>query len=293
MEWMPLFGGRLFMSVFEAKASDEVFHVALKLWWTAWQQVPAASLPNDDALLCKFAGLNKDIKAWRKLREADALHGFVECSDGRLYHALLAEQAMAAWERRSRDRERKAVYRAKQANGSAPPGQGQNGPVPHEDSGDRTRMSHGTGRGRDADVPNRNDGDGRVLSALTGQDRKREERKSSEATPRPAAVAAGPPPAGQRAQLFSEGLAMLRVLTGKPDRAGRASIGMLLGKCGDDCAKVFNAIWDAGEVRPADPMAWLVAAVQPRKAGYNPFLDPAFEDEKPREISRLALDHVH
>ena len=110
-EWMPLFGARLFASNFEAHASDLAFRVAIKLYWECWQQVPAASLPNDDVQLCRLAGLGRDIKTWRKLRADGVLHGFRLCSDDRLYHPMLADEAIKAWECRQRqqaerDRER-------------------------------------------------------------------------------------------------------------------------------------------------------------------------------------------
>lgn len=100
MEWMPLFGHRLFHSNFGSKASDAEFRAALQLWWASWTQVPAASLPDDDVILCNLAGYGKDIKSWKKLRAGNVLHGFVKCSDGRLYHALLAKEAILAFERR-------------------------------------------------------------------------------------------------------------------------------------------------------------------------------------------------
>lgn len=98
--WMPLFGDRLFNSDFEARASDAEFRAAMTLWWKSWVQVPAASLPDDDIILCKLAGLGRDMKAWKALREGNVLHGFIKCSDGRLYHALLADEAVLSYERR-------------------------------------------------------------------------------------------------------------------------------------------------------------------------------------------------
>lgn len=107
-EWMPLFGARLFASNFEAHASDLAFRVAIKLYWECWQQVPAASLPNEDVQLCRLAGLGRDLKTWRKLRADGVLHGFRLCSDDRLYHPMLAEEAIKAWEcRRDRQEDRK------------------------------------------------------------------------------------------------------------------------------------------------------------------------------------------
>ena len=118
LEYMPLLGGRLFNSDFNLDASDTEFRVGLRLWWAAWNQVPAGSLPSEDQRLCKLAGLEEAPTKWRKVR-AVALHGFVKCSDGRLYHPIVAQQAMIAWEKRGEhqqskagDAERKARERA-------------------------------------------------------------------------------------------------------------------------------------------------------------------------------------
>jgi hypothetical protein len=131
-EWMPLFGARLFASTFEAHASDLAFRVAIRLYWECWQQVPAASLPNDDVQLCRLAGLGRDIKTWRKLRADGVLHGFILCTDDRLYHGMLAEEATKAWEgRRKKDQERdhwRDKKRRQRANGS----NGHDGDVPRD-----------------------------------------------------------------------------------------------------------------------------------------------------------------
>ena len=60
--------------------------------------MPAASLPNDDAVLCRLAGLGRDTKTWKKLRGGLALHGFTLCSDNRWYHHVLADQAIKAYD---------------------------------------------------------------------------------------------------------------------------------------------------------------------------------------------------
>ena len=132
MEWMPLYGGRLFGSDFDAHASDAEFRAGMQLWWAAWNQVPAASLPNDDVALCRLAGLGRDLKAWRKARDR-ALSGFVLCSDGRLYHKALAVFANESWERRLKSRKRKEEWRNKRdrsGDGDVPetvPERGQDG----------------------------------------------------------------------------------------------------------------------------------------------------------------------
>lgn len=109
--FMPLYGHHLFGSDFNSRVSDAGWRAAITLWWAAWNQVPAASLPNDDAALCRLADLGRDVKSFRKLKD-DALHGFVLCSDGRLYHKYLAGLAVEAWARRVKERERKAKYRS-------------------------------------------------------------------------------------------------------------------------------------------------------------------------------------
>ena len=100
LEYMPLLGTRLFASDFNLDANDAEFRVGLRLWWAAWGQVPAASLPSEDHRIQGLAGLAENPAKWKKVR-ARALQGFVKCSDGRLYHPIVAEQALIAWEKRS------------------------------------------------------------------------------------------------------------------------------------------------------------------------------------------------
>lgn len=117
-DYMPLFGHKLFSSTFDAKATDAEFRAAMRLWWSAYaEQCPAASLPDDDDVLCKAAGFGRDVKAWRKVKDR-ALHGFVKCSDGRLYHFALSEEAVKAYAfrlkndaKRDTDRERLQRWR--------------------------------------------------------------------------------------------------------------------------------------------------------------------------------------
>lgn len=138
LEWMPLYGHRLFGSDFDSHADDVSFRAGLQLWWEAWNQVPAASLPNDEVVLCKLAGLGRDMKTWKRVRDR-ALHGFALCDDGRLYHGTLAKWALESWDRRRRERERKAKWRASQERRNDPgPQPGQPPPVPVSGTDDRT-----------------------------------------------------------------------------------------------------------------------------------------------------------
>lgn len=79
-----------------AEVSDEGFKAAFQLWCAAWHQIPAASLPDDDAKMARLAGYGRDVKKWKKIKN-EALRGFLICSDGRLYHLYMADKAWAAW----------------------------------------------------------------------------------------------------------------------------------------------------------------------------------------------------
>lgn len=104
-EYMPLFGERLRTSDHNSKTTDAEFRASINLWWAAWQQVPAASLPADEMTLCKLADLGRDMKTWAKVRTA-AMRNFVLCSDGRYYHTFLAPLAIEAWQERVKYRTR-------------------------------------------------------------------------------------------------------------------------------------------------------------------------------------------
>lgn len=89
---------RLFSSRFNAIASRNplAWMVGLKLWSRSWHQVPAASLPNDDAELCYLAELGFGVETFQEIRSI-AMHGWVLANDGRLYHPFVAEMALSAW----------------------------------------------------------------------------------------------------------------------------------------------------------------------------------------------------
>lgn len=94
--FMPLHVQRLRDSELVDLSTGDEFKAAVLLWAFAWHQQPAASLPNDDRILAARSGAGSN---WRKVK-AMALRGFVACSDGRLYHPLIAEAALDAWARR-------------------------------------------------------------------------------------------------------------------------------------------------------------------------------------------------
>lgn len=113
MEFMPLFGDRLFKSTTWIEAKPEAQVAALRLWWHAYaHEVPAASLPDNDRLLAEHAGYGIAVKAWQRIK-GQALRGWVLCSDGRWYHKVVAELALEAWAGRVRNREKIRKWREK------------------------------------------------------------------------------------------------------------------------------------------------------------------------------------
>jgi hypothetical protein len=97
--YMPFEVVRLRDSDFVVESNGEEFRAGVLLWCAAWHQVPAASLPNDDRFLANLAGFGRDLEGWLRVKEV-ALHKFVLCSDGRLYHPVVAEKAIEAMSKR-------------------------------------------------------------------------------------------------------------------------------------------------------------------------------------------------
>ena len=71
----------------------------------SWDQMPAGSLPDDDIELARLADFGRDLKGWRKIKPM-ALHGWFQCDDGRLYHRVVAEGVMAAYNRKTAARQK-------------------------------------------------------------------------------------------------------------------------------------------------------------------------------------------
>lgn len=137
LTFMPLDVLRLRDSDLALHASGDAFKAAVLLWCVAWHQTPAGSLPNDDRALAHWAHL--DLKTWKKVR-AVALTKFHLCADGRLYHEVVAEKALEAWQerrnyrkRRDADRARLQAWREKHGKGA-----NENGPETDGETGNET-----------------------------------------------------------------------------------------------------------------------------------------------------------
>lgn len=145
-EYMPWYGEFLRRSHFNSRVSDSEFRAAANLWWSAWKEIPAASLPNDDAVLCRLADLARDMRTWRKVK-AGAMAGFVLCADGRWYHSFLSVLARDSWVEREKliraGKKSGAVRRAKKAKKSEAEGEQRSNDVPVEPVDKRTVLEQG------------------------------------------------------------------------------------------------------------------------------------------------------
>ncbi len=95
-QFMPMDIMRLFNSEFHALSSDSEWRAGVTLWMKSYHQVPAASIPDDDVMLARLAELGRDVESWKEIKEK-SLRGWIKCSDGRLYHPVVAEKALEAW----------------------------------------------------------------------------------------------------------------------------------------------------------------------------------------------------
>jgi hypothetical protein len=97
------------------KNAGEEFRAAVLLWCAAWHQLPASSLPDDDGELSTLSGYGRAVKEWGKVK-VGALRGWVKCSDGRLYHPVVAEKAITAWHSKLDNAHKKACDRIRKEN---------------------------------------------------------------------------------------------------------------------------------------------------------------------------------
>lgn len=113
-KYVPLYMGELRRSKAwsMARRQPEVGFYMINLWGESWFEVPAGSLPDDDDLLADLAVCPPN--RWPEVREK-VLHGWVKCSDGRLYHPFVCEKAQSAWEAKQKQRLRTQAAREAKA----------------------------------------------------------------------------------------------------------------------------------------------------------------------------------
>ncbi|MFZ6655913.1 DUF1376 domain-containing protein [Undibacterium sp. TJN19] len=272
-QYMELDVRRLRDSRFAASADGDAFRAAILLWCAAWHQTPASSLPDDDIELANLAGYGRVVKEWRKVR-AEALHGFIKCSDGRLYHPVIADKAVSAYAAKERhaygkfcDRMRKE--NVKRTHEKRPPvgvptfDQWKSGTYPNgilSESEIIPSESNPISFGSPAENPLRGNGEG------TERERNGEGTLNTSVPVGTGAEAPSPCSGNSPApktqeqmtkdELWSAGKSLL-IQAGTPAKQCGAIVGKLCKDHGDDI--VVEAVRIAVVQRPVDPIAFLKA----------------------------------
>ena len=291
--FMPLDIQRLFNSEFHARANDAEWRVGLTLWLKSFHQVPAGSIPDDEVSLTRLAELGRDVKTWRKVKEV-ALYGWVKCTDGRLYHPVVAEKAAEAWAGKKNQRARtgKARLQAMLARLLKSTDtfdfahiesniqtllQELSQHLSHDElasitksvtdsvtEAKRKREGKGEGKGKISSVP---DGTGSELPGKSGEEMTKDE-------------------------LWAVGKSLL-VLAGMPAAQCGSFVGKLVKDYGD--AVVVEAVRSAVVQRPADPASFLKACCQHakgEKATARPNRQEALERQNQEIAERLAQEQA-
>lgn len=263
----------------------EIFRCNFSLWCGSWHQVPAGSVPDDDATLARMAGLGRDLRTWMKIK-AHALHGFYRFNDGRWYHRVVCEKAVESWNsstvfvwKRECDRLRKENEDRKASNLpeiAKPPKPGKitlqwpkSSGIPAESTPMPDRQSGGLGAREGKNSGGRSDGnDGGIPTDNAGREGKGEEGKKDI----PEDKSSGRPGAGKAdhaSRLFGPALDWVRSVTKLSDAKARSLIGGWRKDLRDD-ALLLELIREAQAQEIQEPREWMPKAIERRKADRMP-----------------------
>lgn len=264
--FLPLDVLRLRDSELSATPDAEAFRCCVLSWCVSWHQLPAGSLPDDDATLARLLGFGRDLKGWKKVRAADGLRGWVKCSDGRLYHPVVVEKAMEAWKGKLAQRWRTECGRIKKHNQrhglsldlpdyetwlSIGCPQGQPLPVPKDNKqspqDNTSPVPRETGSKGEGEGQREGQGQG-DLSKSSGTD-----------------VPGGKPPAMKPDEIiFGYGLPLL-TNAGTAEKQARSFLGGLRKAHGDEA--LIDKLRECLKTKPLQPLEWLAAALPPTGSG--------------------------
>lgn len=251
----PLFRARLFGSSFHARATDAEWRAGVTLWLKSWDQVPAGSLPDDDIELCRLAELARDLKGWKK-HKAGALRGWVLCTDGRLYHPVVAEGVNTAIEAKVKQRLKTAKARiaALEKHLAIAKTEGEKARITDEIEKIQQSVSLGLSQTL-SQSPREGEGKEKGLNSVpNGTD--------------------GKPSLTADEIVFGYGVPLL-VNAGSTDKAARSFLGGLRKGHGDNA--LIDALRNCLREKPLQPLEWLAAALPPVGAAGKPNRQEAIE----------------
>ncbi len=265
---MPLDVARLRDSELASNETPEACWAAVQLWAASWHQVPAGSIPNDDKWLAKQTGYGRIVKEWIRVRTG-ALRGWVECTDGRLYHAVVAEKAREAWKAKIEQRYRTEVARVKKHN--------QRHGTAHATPEFDTWLSLGRPQGHHLSVPGDkatstrdNTGDKPSKGKREGQGQGQGDSSSV-----PSGTGGKPPLITDPDEIiFVYGLSLL-INAGTAEKQARSFLGGLRKHHGDTA--LIDKLRECARAKPLQPLEWLAAALPPGGSTTKPNAQEALE----------------
>ena len=278
----PIFRARLFGSSFHARASDAEWRAGVTLWLKSWDQVPAGSLPDDDIELCRLAELARDLKTWKKVK-AGAIRGWVACSDGRLYHPVVAEGVNNALEAKTAQREKTMKARLAALEKKL------------KEASDSKQKDALTEEIRKLSQALSLSQSQKELTSVTESKRREGEEKGREEKGLDSSVPNGtggkPPKLTDPAEIiFGYGLSML-VNAGTPEKTARSFLGGRRKDHGD--AALIDALRTCAKERVLQPLEWLAAALPPPALnGHKPNAQEALEASN-RAVAARFLENDH
>jgi len=264
--YMELDVRRLRDSKFASTPKGDAFRAGVLLWCAAWHQVPAASLPDDDVELANLAGYGRmpiSVKEWRKVR-VEALNGFVLCTDGRLYHQVIAEKALAAFASKERYAFNKFLDRLRKENKAREKDGKQLFGIPTLDQWKSGAYPHGIPPADEQIPPENANASGSVPAENALKGNREGEGTELNSVPNGTGGDAAKPPADMtKDELWKAGKSLLSQ-SGLPPAQCGSFVGKLVKDYGD--LIVVDAVRAAVVARPADPVEYLKAACM-RAAG--------------------------
>jgi hypothetical protein len=248
----------------EAAQMPRLGHALMSLWCESFQQVPAASLPDNDLTLLRLSMCPTPAE-WKKVR-GRALAGWVRCDDGRLYHPVVAEKALEAWLEKLASRLSSGAGNAKRWKIAFDPK-----PIEQQMQVARQMLtalnpqSRSLAKRRTAGVPATSitDPDGTPDDVPSGS---QEKGSGREGTISEAKASGGKPPAdADPAELiFGLGLPLL-LAASVPEKSARSMLGLMRKMHGEEA--VIHAVQRCADEKPLQPVEFLQGILRSRAKG--------------------------
>lgn len=234
--WMPFYIGDYTADTLHlSRAAEHGAYLLLIMHY--WRNGP---LPDDDKALAAIAKVSR--KEWTT-DIGPTVRPFFRPDGGRLYHKRIDAELAKAEQNSSKRRD---AAQARWMHERCKP--------------DANAYANANANASDVQSK-RNDPRARYLHL---------HQEKEEPVLRTGAAAVPPRALTARDMLFVEGLEILGILTGLPEKRARPILGQLTSGGKDNCAVVLEALREARASPPVgDPVAWLKATVRGRMNGHN------------------------